>query len=408
MYKTMRTVALAVGLLAVPSLFAQVELKVADRAIQIHSFASQGFAYSDENNFLSMDTSHGSFAFTDAGANASSQLTDKLRVGAQFYIRNVGHLGNWHPDLDWAMADYRFKDWFGVRGGKVKTVLGLYNDTQDMEFLHTWALMPLSVYPVDSRGDVIAHLGGDVYGNISLKRLGGLAYTVYGGERPSDPESGLVYGLETSSLLNGKYIIAIGKKIDSYGGPVYGADLRWTTPVKGLLVGASYMDLDVTVHGSYVSNGLPYTQYTNLDKTIATYVQYSLGNFTFAGEYRREPRSTKYNTSTNAPAQSNKNSRQGYVSAAYRISKRLEVGAYHARHVRNWEANHGDPSNHIFDQVVTARVDLTHYLDFKAEGHFIDGALIDSVMSRGFFATSNPNGITPQTKMVVLRLGFHI
>jgi hypothetical protein len=25
------------------------------------------------------------------------------------------------------LADYKFKNWFGVRGGKVKTTLGLYN-----------------------------------------------------------------------------------------------------------------------------------------------------------------------------------------------------------------------------------------------------------------------------------------
>src|SRR5438105_13073743 len=50
---------------------------------------------------------------------------------------NVGNLGNWQPTVDWAFADYRFKDWFGIRTGKVKTVLGLFNDTQDMEFLHT-------------------------------------------------------------------------------------------------------------------------------------------------------------------------------------------------------------------------------------------------------------------------------
>ncbi len=28
----------------------------------------------------------------------------------------------------------------------------------------------------------------------------------------------------------------------SYGGPQYGADLRWTTPLKGLLVGISRMN----------------------------------------------------------------------------------------------------------------------------------------------------------------------
>jgi len=168
------------------------------------------------------------------------------------------------------------------------------------------------------------------------------------------------------------------------------------------------MNLDVTAHGYYLSNHLPYTQSTLMDNTIATYLQYMAGNFTFAGEYRKEPRNTVFNTVTGAMSLSSKNARQGYVSAAYRISKRLELGAYHSRIIRDWRANHGDPKNHIFDQAITARVDLTNFMDFKVEGHFIDGADIDSVMSRGFFAASNPNGLKPQMNMLVLRLGFHL
>jgi len=62
----------------------------------------------------------------------------------------------------------------------------------------------------------------------------------------------------------------------------------------------------------------------------------------------------------------------------------------------------------VFDQAITARLDLTKFADFKVEGHLIDGADIDSVMSRGFFAAPNPNGLKPQMKMLVLRLGFHM
>ena len=99
------------------------------------------------------------------------------------------------------MADYRFKDWFGVSAGKVKTVVGLCNDTQDMEFLHTWALMPQSTYLVDVRGDTIAHVGADLYGNITIKRLGGVSYTLYGGTRLNNSPGGYLYGLSTSSRV---------------------------------------------------------------------------------------------------------------------------------------------------------------------------------------------------------------
>ncbi len=260
-------------------LHAQGDWKVAGRDIQVHSFASQGFAYSSDNNYLTMKTSQGSAAFTDFGANVSTALTDRLRVGAQVYDRNVGQLGNWRPEVDWALADYRFKDWFGVRGGKVKTVLGLYNDTQDVEFLHTWALMPQSVYPVDVRGDSIAHLGGDIYGSIGVPKLGTFAYTLYGGKRPNDPEGGYLYGFSTSTRVtnpNGSfaYVTSSTKDITYYGGPVFGADLRWTTPFKGLLLGASYMKQDITTTGQYTKpTTIPYHLVTLNNPMTAFYLE---------------------------------------------------------------------------------------------------------------------------------------
>ncbi|MDZ4800216.1 MAG: hypothetical protein SGI92_18825 [Bryobacteraceae bacterium] len=409
-----KTFILAATLSVAPGLLhAQFDFKLAGRNVQVHSFGSQGFIYSNDNNYLTMKTTSGSFAFSDMGANVSTQLTDKLRIGAQLYTRNVGKIGNWSPELDWASLDYRFRDWLGFRGGKVKTVVGLFNDTQDLEFLHTWALLPTSVYSIDARGDTIAHLGIDLYGSLSLKRLGGLAYTVYGGKRPSDMEGGFVYGLSTSSLVTTPqgpvYVAAIGKKIESYGGPVFGADLRWNTPLKGLLLGASYMQLDTTTKGYYLSNRSPYVNRTLVNRLNAFYIQYTVGNLALNGEYRKENRDTLYNSANGSmAAPSIRNSRQGYVSASYRLAKWLEVGTYHSRFVLNWHLNHGDPRNHIFDQAVTARFDLKSYLHLKVEGHFTDGAMINSGLNRGFYAAPNPNGLAPQMKMLVMRLGFHL
>jgi len=69
------------------------EFKLFDRKVQVHGFASQGFVYTDQNNWLTMHSSHGSGAFTDFGVNVSTQISDKLRVGAQVYDRNLGNLG---------------------------------------------------------------------------------------------------------------------------------------------------------------------------------------------------------------------------------------------------------------------------------------------------------------------------
>jgi hypothetical protein len=58
------------------------DFKLFDREVQIHGFASQGFVYTNDNNWLTMNTSQGSGAFTDFGINVSTNVTDRLRVGA--------------------------------------------------------------------------------------------------------------------------------------------------------------------------------------------------------------------------------------------------------------------------------------------------------------------------------------
>ncbi len=66
------------------------------------------------------------------------------------------------------------------------------------------------------------------------------------------------------------------------------------------------------------------------------------------------------------------------------------------------------PRNHIFDQAVTARFDVNQYLDLKVEGHFMEGAVSSNITNRGFYAADHPNGIAPTTRLLVIRLGFHM
>src|SRR6185436_7212781 len=106
---------------------------VGGKEVQVHGSVQQGFNVTDDNNFLTMDTKGSSGAMTDAALNITSNLTPKLRVGAQAYVRNIGELGNGHLEVDWAFADFKFNETVGLRGGKIKTMLGLYTDTQDME-----------------------------------------------------------------------------------------------------------------------------------------------------------------------------------------------------------------------------------------------------------------------------------
>ena len=82
-------------------------------------------------------------------------------------------------------------------------------------------------------------------------------------------------------------------------------------------------------------------------------------------------------------------------------------GAYHSHYnVDAPEVPTDTDSNHIYDEVATARVDLTPWWSFKVEGHFIDG-YGDLYSAHGFYAAVNPQGLKPTTNMLVLRTGIN-
>jgi hypothetical protein len=386
------------------------EIRIFNREVQAHGFVSQGFVDTDQNNWLTMNSSQGSAAMTEMGLNASSQLTDKLRVGAQVYDLNLGQLGQWHPSLDWALADYRFSNWFGVRAGKVKTTLGLYNDSQDLDFLRVFALLPQGVYPTDMRQVTIAHTGGDLYGNISLPHhLGDLSYTGYAGRRSDSLYSGYPY-LFVNWMVFFKEL----------GGLQYGGDLRWNTPLKGLTIGTSRLNQELTGKGKFINllnpnaGLLPYECSTKKDWTNQFYAQFLYRRFRLDGEYRRlfdyVPYIPGADVSTDIHA--------WYIAGSYRIHKRVEVGSYYSRYTDRGfaggalavvvpnDTDSSHPKNHVYDKVVAARVDLNRFVYVKIEGHFMDGYGMGSYPD-GFYPQQNPLGFKPDTNALVVKTGFH-
>jgi hypothetical protein len=400
MQSMIKTTLLAGLLFAVPALLhAQFDLTVDGRDVQIHSFASEGFAWTNQNNFLTMNTTNGAF-FTDFGLNVSTNITDKLRVGAQIYDRDFGQLQQWRPNLDWAIADYRFSDKFGVRAGKIKTALGLYNQTQDQESLQTWALMPQSIYPLDLRARTLAHTGLDLYGRLVLQRAGALDYTVYAGTRPNDTRDGLYIAWASQGYPN-----------NAFTGKMAGTDLRWTPPVNGLMLGGSYAAINDKYHFTDVANG-PAPVAGTLDSTTmwiaSAYGEYSKGKWRFDAEYRRNL--SKYFQVDPNPGQTEPfwySDKGCFASAVYQLSKRVEVGTYHSRYYFDVHSLL-DPSTHyIRDSVVTLHYTVNRFTSVKVEGHFMDGTG-DPYGSHSFYLVDNPNGLKPTTNMLVIRLGYSL
>ncbi len=161
--------------------------------IQIHGFVTQGFLYSSSNNYLTVNSSSGSLDWSDGVVSISDPVSDKLRVGIQLHMSQLGDVGGPTLQVDWASADYRANDRARVSFGKVKTVVGLFNDTQDVDPVQLWALLPQGVYSIDNKSFNLAHYGADFYGEMPLGKQGGtLGYRAYAGYRVLDLESGYI------------------------------------------------------------------------------------------------------------------------------------------------------------------------------------------------------------------------
>src|ERR1700687_3794358 len=101
--------AMALALGAIPASAQSLE----ELNVQLHGYATQGFLYTTQNNILTTDSSSGSPAWTEAVLNVSTQPIPKLRVAVQARYFLLGNYGN-KITLDFASADYRVNDEFGV------------------------------------------------------------------------------------------------------------------------------------------------------------------------------------------------------------------------------------------------------------------------------------------------------
>jgi hypothetical protein len=60
------------------------------------------------------------------------------------------------------------------------------------------------------------------------------------------------------------------------------------------------------------------------------------------------------------------------------------------------------PAEHVYDKVITARVDLKRFWNVKVEGHFMNGYGFCTYPD-GFYPEVNPQGFKPNTNALVVK-----
>jgi len=377
--------AIALALAAGAHGFAQ---SLEDLNIQIHGYATQGFLYTTNNNILTTHSSDGSPAWTEAVLNIGAQPIPKLRIAVQGRYFLLGNFGN-SITLDWAAADYRADERFGMRFGKVKTPSGLFNDIQDIDPSYTWSLLPQSIYPISSRNSILAHYGGVAYGTLSEGgKLGKLEYRGWGGERQIAANDGYTLAQTEAGILEPNGI----------GGATYGAALHWRTPLPGLMVGASdgrdpMWSAKITA-GNGALTGTESIGSLNYPNYFALYEK---NKVMVAAEYGRLPVSLTLQFIGLPPTYERVDFCSWYAMASYKLTSKITAGVYDSQQF-NRQAPLG-PARYSKDWTISGRYDFSQYLYAKAEEHIIDGTAI------GYDADLNPNGLKPNTKLTILKVG---
>lgn len=356
------------GMISIPA-FAAIPLGENSR-VQIGGFLSQGYMTSDGNNYP-FENNDGTFDFREMGFNASTTFGAHLRVGGQIFAQRLGNYGEDKVKLDWAVADYNFRQEFGIRVGRVKYPKGLYGESLDLDMVRPFIFLPMSLYNPVVRDFNSAVNGGMVYGTVNVGKAGSLDYKAFYGDIPMSPSMGVADFFNTTSLYTPAGVQDLGMDYTA-GGQVF-----WNTPVNGLKAGYSYSFFNNLVAGgkfAYFPTGdvlltLPKYEYHTLS------VEYIRGQWTFAAEWQRVGGDTKVANPFGTTYGESK-SDNWYVSVARRLNDKFELGTYYSsQENKNPAAGSADALNHNRDWAFSVRYDINDHILVKAEYHYVDGRM---------------------------------
>ncbi len=371
-------------ILAIALIFSCFSGKCPAENIDIHGFISQGYLKTTNNNFFG-DTQDGSFKFNEFGINFSDELTDQLHVGLQILARDFGSNGNDEMAIDWAFGDYRWRDWLGIRAGKIKAPKGLYNETRDVDMLRTSIFLPQSVYPEILRDMDLGLLGAGIYGHFDLNFVGLLSYQFVYGTQNVDPNEAASQALQATTAYNTPLendSIDVNHK--------FALGLVWDTPLNGLRLGATYdrSDLLATAHVLTVIPGAGkgdtvYADFKKFENSVYS-AEYTFGNLLVSAEYIRTDRDFGLGFREMPNLYMKMTSDGWYLGSSYEFFEWFGLGGYYSESYNNTKdrdgkhidrgAGNDNPNRAYFkDLCLTARFSVNEYWSFKLEGHRLKG-----------------------------------
>jgi len=336
-------------------------------------FASFGYLESSQYNFLA-NTSEGTFEFAELGLNFNWNPLNQLAVVGQLFAFELGPYGNYDPLIDYLHVDYTFSKEFGLRLGRVKRPLGLYNDIQDIDIARTAVLLP-NFYDPRFRDYSAAVDGAAIYGSFDTGGKSRIDYTFYGGHRDVEEDGGIA-GLAittTSEVLLDAEMLGTSSTL-AYGGQV------WFFPgPNGLRLGVGHLvlpDFSYTIAATIpplfpdplLAGQRVLFEYenVNLDLSILSF-EYFWKDYTLTGEYwtaTNELSATQFLGPLAISTEQERDSNDAWALSAAKRWNSLELAFTYTDFPRKG-----------IDRQLSLRYDLTEFWTLKVERHDIEGTI---------------------------------
>ena len=351
--------------------------------LEAHGFVSFGYLRTWENNVYDSDTIDGTTEFYEAALNAIARPWERVRLGAQLFVRDLGHYDNGRVELDWAYADFQLHPLCDVQLGRVKIPLGLYNESQDIDAARSSVLLAQSLYPTRLRDLQVAVDGGKVSGRAEMGDAGALSYTMFGGTKQFDRDGAYAaYVGQTSRMTVNEAAVKA----------VYGGMVQWDTPVPDVALRfTAYQARDIVIDGVSLFGGQP-VHFVSDSRSLVTSLQWEPRDWTFAAEYLNIATAGESTTgAVTRPYEFDYNG--GYVSATWHVRSWLD--GYVASEYRHSEVA-GRPTSFGWSWIAAINVLPLRNWSLKAEYQYQDNAV-------GVLAVENPQGVSQSWHLFALK-----
>ena len=245
--------------------------------LQVHGFASQAVINTSANSWFG-DSAQTSFGFTELGLNGSVRAHRRLLLAGQVLSRRAGEMYDGTPSLDYALADWTVltspEYRLGLRLGRIKNPLGLYNETRDVPFTRPSIFLPQVVYFDKVRNLFLSSDGVILYTDL-YKPFGNVSLQVGGGRTRLDDNVRWAYLGDFKGQLQQEGVAGI-------------ASVWYTTPLEQLRVGWSGVYLNMNFDPADNTTFTLAPGETSITFWLAS-IQYNAKHWSLVAEYAREP-----------------------------------------------------------------------------------------------------------------------